>query len=97
MAEQTNATDVQVKSLPAEVAAKYDLTDIPAGKNILSKKFGNKTVDFSTISLEQADALAKVGFPHLKLKQAAGAAPSNTAAPLGNTPAPAGNASDKKS
>lgn len=64
MAEATN------KMLSDEVAAKYDLKGVSGGKCILPERYGRKTVDFSTMTLAQAEELVKLeGFPYLVAKR----------------------------
>ena len=55
-------------SLPADVAAKYVLTEIHAGPVILPKAYGGERVDLRIISLAKADELYKMRWPHFRLK-----------------------------
>lgn len=71
MAENTQ------KTLSPVVADKYNLVGIPAGRTILPRRFGSLEVDFSTMTLEQADKLAALPeFPYLKVKKPAAPVPS---------------------
>lgn len=54
-------------ALPEDVAKKYDFVGVP-GPVILSEKFGRKKVDFTKISLAEADKLAAADYPKLKKK-----------------------------
>lgn len=71
-----------VKTLSPAVAAKYELVGLQPGKVILPARFDRKEVDFSTMTLAEADALVEKfkdvpgGFSYLKLKTASSAGSS---------------------
>ncbi len=62
----TKKTLILERKLPKEVAEKYNLKSIRAGKYVFPK-FGE--IDLRTITLKQADELVKKGFPFLVLKK----------------------------
>lgn len=58
------------RPLSEEVAAKYEIKGVSGGKCILPERFGRKAVDFSTMTLAEADELANLkDFPYLVPKK----------------------------
>jgi len=72
-ATKQNGTAKEIVRLSKEVAEKYELAGVGGGVVILQKKWGGATVNFSTMTLAQAEKLValkvdKETFPYLKEK-----------------------------
>lgn len=56
-------------TLPAEMQALYELDPLPGGPRYALPHYGQGEVDFSTLTVPQAEALIARGFPYLRRKE----------------------------